>query len=211
MERPRSRREDYSDATKQALLDSAHALFVEKGYARASLDEITAAARVTKGALYHHFDGKQSLFEAVLVQVEESSHARILAAFGAHDDPWEGALAALDGFVDEVSDTEYGRLVFVEGPVALGWARWREYEEKYGYGLTEGLLQVLMDAGYLDVAPVPTMATLAFGMLGHAGLALAEAPPDDRDRLKDEVRTAIRRIFEGVRVTPPKGRRPKAK
>ena len=202
VEKPRTRRDEYSDATRQALLDSAHALFMEKGYARASLDEIASAARVTKGALYHHFDGKQSLFEAVLVRVEEDSHARILATFASHeDDPWEGAIAALYAFVDECADTEYGRLVFVEGPVALGWARWREYEEKYGYGLTESLLQILTDAGHLDLVPVSTAATLAFGMLGHAGLALAEAPPKERKRLKEQMRTQMRRIFEGVRLT----------
>ena len=202
MERPRSRRDEYSDATRLALLDSAHALFVDKGYAGSSLEEIAAAARVTKGALYHHFDGKQSLFEAVLVRVEEEAHARILGAFSAHEDQWEGALAALDAFVDECSTTEYGRLVFLEGPVGLGWARWRECEEKYAYGLVLSLLQILMDAGHLDVAPVSTTATLAFGMLGHAGLALAEAADADRDRLADEIRTAMRRIFEGVRITP---------
>ena len=204
MDRPRTRRDDYSDATKTALLDSAQSLFVEKGFARASLDEIAAGARVTKGALYHHFEGKQSLFEAVLVRIEEESHARILAIFGAHEDPWEGALAAIDGFVRECSETDYGRICFLEGPVALGWARWREYEEKYGYGLTESLVQILMDSGYLDVSPVSTLATLAFGMLGHAGLALAEAAPEDRDRLAEEMRGAMRRIFEGVRVAPAK-------
>jgi len=63
---PRSRREDYTEATRQALLESAAEAFVDRGFADASLDEIARAARLTKGALYHHFAGKQ---EALLVEL----------------------------------------------------------------------------------------------------------------------------------------------
>ncbi len=60
-----SRRQQYSASTKRALVDVAEELFTESGYAATSLDAIVAGARVTKGALYHHFSGKQALFEAV--------------------------------------------------------------------------------------------------------------------------------------------------
>ena len=66
-----SRRAAYSASTKRALVDVAEGLFAEKGYAATSLDAIVAGARVTKGALYHHYSGKQALFEAVFRQVEE--------------------------------------------------------------------------------------------------------------------------------------------
>ena len=59
------RRAQYSASTKRALVDVAEALFAEQGYAGTSLDTVVAGAEVTKGALYHHFSGKQALFEAV--------------------------------------------------------------------------------------------------------------------------------------------------
>ena len=65
-----SRRQQYSASTKRALVDVAEELFTEHGYATTSLDAIVAGARVTKGALYHHFSGKQALFEAVFERVE---------------------------------------------------------------------------------------------------------------------------------------------
>ena len=65
-----SRRQQYSASTKRALVDVAEELFTESGYANTSLDAIVAGARVTKGALYHHFSGKQALFEAVFERVE---------------------------------------------------------------------------------------------------------------------------------------------
>ena len=66
-----SRRQEYSASTRRALVDVATELFTEQGYAGTSLDEIVAGARVTKGALYHHFSGKQALFESVFEKVEE--------------------------------------------------------------------------------------------------------------------------------------------
>ena len=55
-----SRRQQYSASTKRALVDVAEELFTEHGYAATSLDAIVAGAQVTKGALYHHFSGKQA-------------------------------------------------------------------------------------------------------------------------------------------------------
>ena len=72
-----SRRQQYSASTKRALVDVATELFTEQGYAGTSLDAIVAGARVTKGALYHHFKGKQDLFEAAFMDVEERASAQI--------------------------------------------------------------------------------------------------------------------------------------
>ena len=65
-----SRRQEYSSSTRKALVKSAADLFAERGYAGTSLDEVVSAARVTKGALYHHFAGKLALFQAVFDQCE---------------------------------------------------------------------------------------------------------------------------------------------
>ncbi len=72
-----SRRAQYSASTKRALVDVAEELFTENGYAATSLDAIVAGARVTKGALYHHFSGKQALFEAVFERVESNASKSI--------------------------------------------------------------------------------------------------------------------------------------
>src|SRR6188768_3525703 len=75
-----SRRQQYSASTKRALVEIAEGLFTEHGYANTSLDQIVAGARVTKGALYHHFSGKQALFEAVFERVEADAAREIAAA-----------------------------------------------------------------------------------------------------------------------------------
>src|SRR5579863_3761953 len=65
-----SRRAAQGEATKAALVTAARQLFGVNGYARTSIDEIVAAAGVTKGAVYHHFSDKEGLFQAVFERVE---------------------------------------------------------------------------------------------------------------------------------------------
>src|SRR3954466_4100327 len=86
----RSRRDEYSEATRQGLIDSARRLFAERGFSRTSTEEIVRAARVTKGALYHHFEGKNALFEAVMDAMEMEFQTRIAAAYEGEGDAWEG-------------------------------------------------------------------------------------------------------------------------
>src|SRR2546423_92086 len=89
----RSRRDEYSDATRRAVLDSATKLFATKGYAATSLDEVGAEARVTKGAVYHHFSSKRDLFMAVSDELEEQTSALIVAASAGATSAWEATVA----------------------------------------------------------------------------------------------------------------------
>ena len=64
-------------ATRALLIGSARKLFARKGFGAVSTESIVAAAGVTRGALYHQFDDKAALFEAVYTQVERE----LVAAF----------------------------------------------------------------------------------------------------------------------------------
>src|SRR3954469_1048408 len=86
-----SRRAQYSASTRRALVEVAEKLFAEHGYAAASLDAIVAGADVTKGALYHHYSGKQALFEAVFERVESAGAQSIQDALTGDQDPWDKA------------------------------------------------------------------------------------------------------------------------
>jgi AcrR family transcriptional regulator len=199
MQEVRSRRELYSEATRAALLDEATRLFAQRGYAGTSLEDVAVASQVTRGAVYHHFDGKQALFEAVLDAQETRAIARITAAATAAD-PLDAARQALDAFLDQCCDPVYGRLVWLEGPTALGWHRWRECEQKYAYGLVERFITALVDAGYLADRARGSLVRFSFWMLGGAGLALAEAAEADRPRLREEWRYLIAQTISGLRT-----------
>ncbi len=195
----KSRREMYSEATRAALLDAATTLFASRGYPRTSLEDVAAAARVTKGAVYHHFAGKQALFEAVLERQEQRADAEIVSA-ATSTDPWEAANQALEAFLAKCCDPVYGRLVWLEGPTALGWHQWREFEQKHAFGLITGFVQALMEAGYLETRAVDSTVKFALWMLAGAGLALAEAADLDRPRVREEWGALIRRTMSGQRA-----------
>jgi AcrR family transcriptional regulator len=197
----KSRRGEYTEATRRALLDAAAALFTERGFARTSLDDVAAVARVTKGAIYHHFASKPGLFEALFDELELSENGAARAAFEAEQDPTTGALAALDQFLLACSEPVYGTIVFREAPLALGWDAWRRCEEKYSYALLRDMLDGLAEAGRIPVSG-EVLPSIAFGMLGAAGQLLARTPEPDRERVRAECRTPFVALLVGLGALP---------
>jgi hypothetical protein len=93
------------------------------------------------------------------------------------------------------------RLIYIEGPVGLGWNRWRDSEEHYTRRNIRLLLQALIDAGvYRDDVPVDAMAHLVTGLVTHTGIALAEAPKRRRKQIRSELKTAMLQLMAGLRT-----------
>jgi len=197
----RSRREDYTEATRRALLDSAAEAFVDRGFVDASLDEIARAARLTKGALYHHFAGKQDLFRAVFEEVEAEMIEAIRLA-GAHEsDPWRRMLAGIGAFLDVCLMPRYRRIALEEGPTALGWDLWRQIDEHYSLALVRAPLARLMRAGVLRPQPLDLMARVVLAALTEAGMAVAAAA--DRPAARREAETLLVELLTGFRADSP--------
>jgi len=194
----RSRREEYTESTRRALLDSAAAAFVERGYAEASLDEIARSARLTKGALYHHFSGKQDLFRAVFEEVEAEMIAAVLRAGADEPDQWRRLLAGIRAFLDACTTPRYRRIALEEGPAGLGWNRWREIDHRYSLRLVRTPLDRLMSAGVLRPQPVDLMARAVLAPLTEAGMAVAAA--DDRDAARREAEDFVTALLSGFRT-----------
>ena len=198
----KSRREQYSEATRSALIDSATRLMAERGYTGTALADVAADASVTRGAVYHHFADKQALYEAVLERFETNVTQAVAAAALQGSGPWDGTLRALTVFLDQCCDPVYGRIVWREGPTALGWQRWRECEYQYSYGLIEQFTRTLIDSGEIRPVPVVTTSRLIFAMLGETGLTLAEADGDHKAAVRAESEQVLREILEALRVKP---------
>ncbi|HJR37152.1 MAG TPA: TetR/AcrR family transcriptional regulator [Nocardioidaceae bacterium] len=198
-----SRRQEYSASTKRALVDVASELFTERGYAGTSLDEIVSGARVTKGALYHHFSGKQALFEAVFETVEAEATAAIRKAVRDHDDPWEKALSGLRAFLDVVQQPGYRRIVIQEGPAILGYERFREQEERSTFGIVQEIVSSVLESYDLEPSMVETFSRIFFGAMSAAGTAVSSA--DDSERASAEVEAAIAFILGGLQQQAESG------
>lgn len=197
----KSRRTEYAEQTRAALVSAAAEAFAKHGFTATSITQIAAAVRVTKGAVYHHFSDKQSLFEAVINHYNEAAQQKVYEAIAEHpNDIWEAALAGLEATLDICADPVAGRLIYLEGPVGLGWRRWRESERQYTHHNVRQLLLGGVQAGiYPNAMPIEAMTEAISGMITHAGIALAEAPSRQRKRIRSDLQAAIQRVLTGLR------------
>lgn len=195
-----SRRQQYSASTKRALIDVAEELFTEHGYAGTSLDAIVSGADVTKGALYHHFTGKQALFQAVFERIETDASRTIQKALKGSVDPWVKARAGLQAFLLVVQGRAYRRIVIQEGPSVLGYERFREQEERSTFGNVVDIVRAVLTAGTwdLDEDMLQTFARIFFGAMSSAGEDVAAS--DDAIAAAARVETAVGFIISGFQA-----------
>ncbi|MGA2521324.1 MAG: TetR/AcrR family transcriptional regulator [Acidimicrobiales bacterium] len=196
-----SRRAEYSEATRRALLDSAATKFLQKGYAATSLDEVAAGARVTKGAVYHHFPSKRAVYEALTEEAEQRAVAAIVEAAAEHESPWDGALAGLDAFLHLCVDPTYSRLCFQEGPTVMGFDDWWRQGETYFVALTRSMIEGLRNLGLVETEDPEILSQMLFGSVTAAALLLARSP--DPEMLLPRVRSELLRFVERFRSDPP--------
>ena len=193
-----TRRQRFSDSTKRALVDVAERLFTEHGYSATSLDAIVAGADVTKGALYHHFSGKQAIFEAAFERVESRATSGIAAAKDGHRDPWEKAQAGLRAFLEAVQEPAYRQIVISDGPSVLGHERYREQEERSTYAIVDEIVRSVLtsDEWDLDEDMLDTFTRIFFGAMSAAGGSVAVS--DDPAASALRVEAAIGFIMAGL-------------
>lgn len=192
-----TRRQGYSSSTRQALIDQATRLFTERGYTGTSLDEIVAKARVTKGALYHHFGSKLALFEAVFVEVQDANHRRIEKSMKKAKTPVDRINAALTTFLESCIEPTYRRIVLQEAPVALGHERWQEAEREAAFGLVSGLVADLFP-DLEDDTLHDAFAHVFYGGIRAGGEWVADA--EDPETAVGEMRSVAASILLGLRA-----------
>lgn len=179
----RSRREEYSEATRNALLAAAQANFGEFGYAATSVETVAREARVTRGALYHHFADKRALFEAVVQQVQGDCARLVRDAALRESDPSRRLDVGIAAFLAASQTRDYHRIVLEDAISVLGWRRWREIDAQYMFGSLAAALAALADAGLLQRGSLDLLAHLLMGAFAEAALTVvsSDAPAETAD------------------------------
>src|SRR5689334_4663958 len=192
------RREAEAQATRDALIRAALELFTKRGYAAVGTEEIVARAKVTRGALYHHFADKRDLFRAVFERVEADLMERIGASMEATEDPVDLMLAGMRSFLDACEEPAVKQISLTDAPAVLGWQEWREIDNRHGLGLTRAALQGAVDAGVLRPIAVEPMAHLFVAALSEAAFVIAHSNRPRKARA--EVEEALVQLVEGLRA-----------
>jgi AcrR family transcriptional regulator len=191
------RNPDDGAATRAKILTKARELFSKQGYAGTSAREISAAAGVTIGAMFHHFDSKLHLFECVFESFEREmdAHAKAASKSGLGMEPLDTFLAGVGIALDFASNPEFHRIVFVEGPSVLGEDKWRAIDARLGLKTVMVGTRALIEAGIIREQPVKPIAILLMGAMNSAGFAIARG---EEEVDKDSLIAAMRNLLIGA-------------
>jgi AcrR family transcriptional regulator len=175
-------RSQHAEATRRAVLAAARASFGRKGYAQASVDEIAAEARVTKGAVYHHFAGKEALFRAVHAEVEAEAQARAAAAMDPKEPPIDQIVAAVNAYLDAALDEEIRRITLIDGPAVLGLEPDGPAGQQAGYAGVRLFVGTAIAHGQIADLDPDVLTHLIGGLALQGGLLIARASNPDATR-----------------------------
>jgi AcrR family transcriptional regulator len=163
-------------ATRGQLIEVATRLFAEHGYEGTSIEAVLSAAGVSRGALYHHFAGKEALFEAVVSAVSEQVTVKLTEAVRGCDDPLDAMRTAAIAWIGLAADPVIQRVVLVDAPSVLGWDRWRAMDDGRTLGTMRAMLQAISDSGRLPAELVGPFSHMILAALDEIVLVIARAP-----------------------------------
>ena len=183
-------------ATSAAILAAARDLFRTEGYEAVSINDIAAAAGCTKGACYHHFATKPAIFDQLFDYVQAEIAAEVSArppAAGEGEDVMAGAIGA---YLAAANRPDVRRILLIDGPVVLGWRRWRQIDDAHFAGMVRAGAARLMGPG-APAVEVDAAARLVLGAVMEAALALGDAA--DEGASAADYGGSLARLLRGLR------------
>ena len=193
---------------KERLVAQARRLFAENGYAAVSVDEVAAAAGLTKGAVYYQFKDKTDLFRAACDAVMADVARYVdLSTMAESPHPLEEIIVGGSKMFDAYEAADARRLLLIDGPSVLGFQPWIALQEPVCIGLIAHAMGHLAEAGLLDEAVVPTLSHLVFGafVLGALRIAVAADPAAASLEVRAATLTLIRGFLAGIAANPQMG------
>jgi AcrR family transcriptional regulator len=183
------------EATRKAIVEAARDLFAERGFEQTSVTDILELAGISRGALYHHFAAKADVFAAVFVKTSSAAIRQAARQVPTEAAPIDALLAGCLGWLDAVKDPAIHRILFVDGPIALGWERTRTLEEASSLGVMRAALLRAVEAEEIQVPSVDLAARLLNGLLAEAALTLHGASAARRR----DVRSLVVAMVKGLK------------
>lgn len=198
MTRGRRTRAEQKDATRARLLAVARRAFAEHGYDGVGVGALCRKARMTHGALYHHFSGKEELFAAVVASMFADIAARVRAAARSAEG-WSGVEAACDAYLDACAEPDVQRILFRDGPRVLQ-STFDDVDRAASAPLVTELLGEWMESGLIRPRPVEALARMLGAAFAEAGALVGEAA--DRTHARAEVGSLLGDWLSALRRGP---------
>jgi AcrR family transcriptional regulator len=191
----RRTRQEMIVETRAKLVAAGRKAFAEVGYADASMDDFTADAGLTRGALYHHFGDKKGLFEAVLTEVDAEMTARLKQRAAKAPSLWDGFVEEGIGYIEMALEPEIRRIVLRDGPAVLGDpASWPSANGCITAMKTS--LEALIEDGVIRDVDAEATARMLSGASCYAAQWIANAP--DPAAVSKRATAGYRRLLDGL-------------
>jgi AcrR family transcriptional regulator len=193
--RPRS---EMIAETRAKLVAAARHAFGTVGYAEASMDDFTAEAGLTRGALYHHFGDKKGLLLAVVLQIDSEMTKRLQEVSAKAPTRWQGFVDECSAYIQMALEPEIQRIVLRDGPAVLGDpSKWPNVNGCIA-AMTANLTRLKEEGVVKDVDP-EAAARLVNGATLHASQWIANA--DDPEATSKKAVAAFKTMLEGFLAT----------
>lgn len=190
-----AKRVEMMEATRAKLISAARAAFALHGYAASSMDDLTAAVGLTRGALYHNFKDKKGLLQAVIDQIDAEMLARMRASRAPDQTPWEAFLNEGVAYIEMALEPEIQRIMLLDGPAVLGDpSRWPN--QTACLRTTTSTVQALINDGTLRPVDAEAAARLVNGAALNAALWVAAA--DEPHAVLEKALNAFRLLSSGL-------------
>jgi AcrR family transcriptional regulator len=184
------------EETRASLLATARKVFSERGYADTSMDDLTAQAGLTRGALYHHFGDKKGLLLAVVEQIDAEMDGRLQTISDNAGDPWEGFRQRCRAYLEMAVEPEIQRIVLRDARAVLGGAS--PDSQRHCLKSMQALIQELIHQGIVADASPRAMASLIYGSLAEAAFWIADGD-EGKARLIEGV-AALELLLRGMLI-----------
>ena len=189
------RRAQMMEETRAKLIRAARRAFAAKGFAAASMDELTAEAGLTRGALYHNFGDKKGLLQAVVDQIDAEMAARLRAVRDRAETTWLAFLDETIAYIEMALEPEIQRIMLLDGPAMLGDpSRWPS--QNACLRATTRTIQALIIEGTVKPVDAEAAARLVNGAALNASLWIAAA--DDPHAVFGKAVEAFRHLAVGL-------------
>lgn len=191
----RKPRAEMIEETRAKLIEAARRAFADNGYAGASMDELTASAGLTRGALYHHFGDKKGLLAAVVAQLDAETDRRLQAISDSADDAWHGFVQRCRAYLQMALEPEIQRIVLRDARAVLGGAS--PESQRHCVQSMQHLIERLIAQGVITPVDAQALASLIYGSLAEAAFWIAEG--EDGDARLAQATAALEMLLRGLR------------
>ena len=179
-------------ATIAAIISAASELFTARGFAATSIDDIASCAGVAKGAIYHHFESKEQIFQRVFEQMTGALAAEVAATAAAGKSILDRFERGTLRYLTSIAGNKFRQVLLIDGPAVLGWEKWREIDTRSFGGVMKAPVE-RTPLARLSSREIAAIGHLIAGALSEAALVCATS--DHRVRAARDFTSALLKML----------------